>query len=168
MINFFERANAHHGYVRTLRAHVRDYVDPHILYRDARDIIRNILNESNILRLRLIICISVLFKKSTSDPNNPERKSFYFCSFAERILSNQQILEKVDNAFLKTLQSINSFVRNGSGWAIERIDYIDVHIGNYREIRGGCQHVQELPTKLNKKCIINIKCRDDFCFLYCV
>lgn len=169
MINFFERANAHHGYVRTLRAYVRDYVDPHILYRDVRDIIRSILNESIILRLRLLICISVLFKKSTNDPNNPERKSFYFCSFAERILSNQQILPKIDNAFQKILQSIDSFVRNGSGWAIERIDYIDVHIGNYREIRGGCHHAQELPTNLkNKKCLINIKCHDEFCFLYCI
>lgn len=169
MLQFFERATAHHGYVRTLRAYARNYIDPHVLYRDARDVIKDILNESNILRIRLLICISTLFRKTTNDPDNPERRTFYFCSFCERILTNDQIVSKIDSAFKKILQSVDSFVRNGSGWVIDRIDFVDIHIGNYREIRGGCHHTQELPSKLkNKKCLLNIKCRDNRCFLYCI
>lgn len=168
MLQFNERASAHHGYVRTLRASAREYLDPHVLYSESRETIRDILNTSNVLKLRLIICLSIIFEKNSFE-NVPMTKSFYFCSYCERILSSQQILPRNDSAFTKILQSIDSFVRNGSGWTIKLIDYIDLHIGNYRDIRGGCQTSQQLPDKLrNKKALLNINCHDNFCFLYCI
>lgn len=155
---------------RTYRANT-DYVDPEALYYDARNIIYNlIVARSPVLRLRLIICLNVLFYKITEDEERDNQliQSFYFCSFAERILSRFQILSAIDRAFIKILKGIENFVKNGSGWVLKQISFIDVHIGDYRVIRGGCGHIS-LPKKLkNKKCLINIQCSDQKCFIYCI
>lgn len=116
MIRFFERAEAYHGFVRTLRANVSNYTDPEKLFRDSRTIIYNEINSGYLIRLRLIICLCIIFEKE-----NDESRSFYFCSKAERILSSVMIYAKIDNAFRKILESIDSFIRNGSGWSIKKL-----------------------------------------------
>ena len=95
------------------------------------------------------------------------RETFYFCSRCEQILSNFLINEAIDWCFSKILESIENFVRNGNGWSILRIEFIDQHVGTvYHEITGGCGKIQ-LPQK-KKKCVVSINCRDDKCFLHCV
>lgn len=168
MIRFFERAEAYHGFVRTLRANISNYIDPEKLFRDARTIIYNEINTGYLLRLRLIICLCIVFEK-VKENETIESKSFYFCSKAERILSSVMIYPKIDNAFRKILESIDSFIRNGSGWTIKNLDFIDLHLGNYREFRGGCAHAVQLPVRLkNKKSLLNIRCHDNKCFIYCI
>lgn len=168
MIRFYERAQAYHGFVRTLRANVTGYFDPEKLFRDARHTIYNEINSGYLLRLRLMICVCIIFQKSKQN-GEFESKSFYFCSNAERILSSLVIYAKIDKAFRKILESIDSFVRNGSGWTIKQIEFIDIHLGNYRELRGGCAHAVKLPIRLkNKKSLLNILCHDNKCFLYCI
>lgn len=95
-------------------------------------------------------------------------QAFYFCSHAERILSSHQINAAIDSCFMKILNSIENFIRNGSGWQINHVTYIDLHIDKYREIRGGCKNI-ELPKKLKlKKAIIQINSNDYYCFLYAI
>ena len=164
-INFYQRASSFGGYVRSLRADLTNYIDIDQLFVDARSIIYNELNVSVVLRIRLIICVCILFEKTNN--HEIETKNFYFCSKAERILSNTMIYEKIDNAFKKIRESIDSFIRNGSNWVVKKIQYIDLHIGNYRDIRGGCIHAAQLPARFkNKQSLLNIQCRDNKCFIY--
>lgn len=168
MIRFYERASAYHGYVRTLRANVRNYYDPEKLFRDSREIIYNEINSGYLLRLRLLICLCICFIKPKGNQET-ETKCFYFCSHAERVLSSFMIYSKIDKAFRKILESVDSFIRNGSGWSIKNIEFLDIHLGNYRDLRGGCAHAVQLPVRLkNKKSLLNIKCSDNKCFLYCI
>lgn len=168
MIQFYERRQAYHGFVRTLRADLSNYIDPEKLFRDVRTIIYNEINSGHVLRLRMLICLCIIFQK-VKENESIETKSFYFCSKAERILSHIMIYPKIDKAFRKIIESIDSFVRNGSGWSIKKIQFIDLHLGSYRELRGGCAHAVQLPTRLkNKKSLLNIRCHDNKCFIYCI
>ena len=168
MLEFREKEVAYHGFIRTLRANVENYVDPEKLFRDIRTKIYDEINTGYMLRLRLIICICVLFQK-VKENEMVEYKNFYFCSKAERILSQVMIYKKIDAAFRKILESIDAFVNNGSGWSINKIEFVDLHLGNYRELRGGCIHAVHLPVRLkNKKSLLNIRCTDNKCFVYCV
>ena len=65
------------GYAQYFRATI-DYVDPHILYRDTRVEIYNLLNRFNSLRLRIIICVIVFFTKW--DDIEGEKNQFLFAS----------------------------------------------------------------------------------------
>lgn len=121
-MQFVPRTSSFRGYTRSFRA-VLDYVDPHMLYRDARDEIYNILNSFLSLRIRIIICLAVIFTKF--DDNRGEVvQEFYFCSHAERVLSRFQILQAIDRCFNRILRAIECFIHNVSGWVIKRISFL--------------------------------------------
>ena len=66
------------------------------------------------------------------------------------MLSNFFINDAIDRCFRKFLESIDNFLRNGSGWSILSIEFIDLHVGiMYRELSGGCSNIQ-LPAELKK------------------
>ena len=62
---------------------------------------------------------------------------------------------------------VNEFEGLGSGWILDEIDRLDLRIGQYNPLYGGC-HI-DLPRKIQaKKAIINIQNSDEKCFLWSV
>lgn len=168
MIQLREIARAHQGYMKSYRAYLRNYIDPLYLFQNARSAIYNLLNLNVVLRLRIMICLQIIFEKIIGEDGDAIEQEFYFCSNCERILSNFQINDAIDRCFNKILDSIDTFLTNGSGWRIKKISFLDVSIGQYRSNVGGCGNVI-LPKFLkNKKCLICIDCVDNLCFLYSV
>ena len=62
-------------------------------------------------------------------------------------------------------ERVHSFEGLGSGYILNDIDRLDIKLGYFNPITGGCSI--ELPKQLaNKKAIINIKSTDEKCFLW--
>lgn len=164
MAFFVKQVSAFKGYAEAHTAHVdHETSDPLMFLNNMRQKIASLLTDN---RLRFIICLVITFVKYSED--SEIYRDFYFCSFVERITSAFQINEKLDMAFEKILHSIENFVRYGSGWIINTVKHIDVHIGKYNSISGGCYNI-ELPSFIKKKkCMLNIKCKDNLCFVYCI
>ncbi|GFY04093.1 c2H2-type domain-containing protein [Trichonephila clavipes] len=139
MVQFQEINAFFRGFTRTLRAAV-DFGSVESAFFELRPAILHVLNVSPVLRLRVIICLHVIFTKIISDELSETNLSqtYYFCSNALRILSASQILLTVDEGFRKLFNSIETFTKNGSGWVLSSIDFADLHIGNFAENRGGC------------------------------
>lgn len=166
---FYEINTAFRGFTRTLRAAV-NFHSVETVFSELRPVIYNILNISPVLRLRVIICLHVIFTKILSDElsETTVSQTYYFCSHALRILSAAQILPAVDEGFRKIINSIETFTKNGSGWVLSRIDFADLHIGNFADYRGGCKTAR-LPVELsNKRALLSIDCSDNKCFVYSV
>ena len=72
------------------------------------------------------------------------------------------------NRMVERLENkINDFEGIGSGWVLDEIDRLDLRIGQYNPLYGGCH--KKLPKKLQaKKAIINIQNDDQKCFLWAV
>ena len=72
------------------------------------------------------------------------------------------------NRMVERLENkINDFEGIGSGWVLDEIDRLDLRIGQYNPLYGGCH--KKLPKKLQaKKAIINIQNDDQKCFLWSV
>ena len=145
------RDHAHQGFLKSYRAQLgSNYIDPHDTMQSAKPYIRRILESSEILRQRIVICFSILFIKFF-DIEDERQEVFYFCSRSEHVLSNFFIDDAIDRCFRKIVENIDTFLRNGSGWTILYINFIDIHIGIItRELSGGCAKIQ-LPTELKKK-----------------
>lgn len=165
MFHFEPFRSAFRGYIRSLRC-LLNYRDIDRLHSDIREDIFEELNTSLVLRLRIVICISVLFFKNIDQEE--VYQSFYFNSNTERILSPYEIFPAIDRAFDNLKHALANFILNGSGWRIKNIEFLDIHIGNYVAWGGGCGSIS-LPIQLkNKKALLNIKCNNHMCFLYCV
>ena len=67
-----------------------------------------------------------------------------------------------EDTFEKTNNKIDEWVKEGSGWEVEKIELVYVNIARFQPLRGGTY--LPLPEKLkNKKAIINLQNRDNEC-----
>ena len=99
-----------------------------------------------------------------------------FISIEEKAYFNSEThinLEKTDvkKILIKVIRSIlvhfNTYQMNGSGWYFKEIVHLEIHTVDYKPMRGS-SYIQ-LPDWISqKKGILNIKNKDDKCFLWCV
>ena len=82
------------------------------------------------------------------------------------IVTEATDLEEIFQEIINFLDDrVHSFEGLGSGYILNDIDRLDIKLGYFNPISGGC-HI-ELPKQLaNKKAIINIKSNDEKCFLW--
>jgi hypothetical protein len=67
----------------------------------------------------------------------------------------------------KILKSFSEYQKRGSGWRLRRVDILEIHIGEFRPLRGkGYEPLPELIKR--KEAIINMKNNDDECFKWLV
>ena len=91
----------------------------------------------------------------------------WFQSCIERIFSSHYIHRKIEECLRTILAFYDNFLQMGSGWFLEEILMVRLDIYKYNPL-GGCCKV-ELPIELKfKKSLLNIKCNDNKCFLYCI
>ncbi|XP_055930792.1 uncharacterized protein LOC129961025 [Argiope bruennichi] len=164
---FYLKEHAFQNFLESYRKDLLVYLDPLVALSDNETDIFELLSGSNFShRLRFVICMGINFFKF-DDNDNIKEQFFYFSSYCQRSLSNLDLGKNISEAFEKILSSIETFIKFGSGWIIDNIKFIDVHIGYYDPLNGGC--FISLPKCLKlKKCILNINNCDDKCFLYCI
>ena len=74
---------------------------------------------------------------------------------------------RLENFFQEILYMIDVWINNGSGWIIELIESQYINISTYRPLSGSSY--MDLPVELRspRKGLINIKNKDQKCFLWC-
>ena len=70
---------------------------------------------------------------------------------------------KLENSFQEILYLIDVWINEGSGWNVESIESQYINISTYRPLSGSSY--MDLPVEL--KSPINIKNKDQKCFLWC-
>ena len=88
----------------------------------------------------------------------------YFNSTTKTVIRHRFRLE---NPFQKVLYLIQAWINEESGWIVESIESQYINISTYRPLSGSSYI--SLPEKLKspKKGLINIKNKDQKCFLWC-
>ena len=72
-----------------------------------------------------------------------------------------------DRSVQKISKSFDDYLRNGSGYILETIDYLELFTAEYIPVRGN--HYICTPKSIeSKKCIVNIKNQDANCFEYSI
>ena len=67
----------------------------------------------------------------------------------------------------KMLEGISIYQNNGSGWYLKEVNNLEIHTNEFRSIRG--KSYLPLPDWImRKKAILNIKNKDNKCFLWCI
>ena len=74
---------------------------------------------------------------------------------------------RLENSFQETLYMIDVWINNESGWNVESIEFQYINISTYRPLSGS--FYMDLPVELRspRKGLINIKNKDQKCFLWC-
>ena len=88
----------------------------------------------------------------------------YFNSTTKTVINHRFRLE---NSFQEILYMIDVWINNRSGWNVESIESQYINISTYRPLSGSSY--MDLPVELRspRKGLINIKNKDQKCFLWC-
>ena len=126
-----------------------------------KDLFSNLLNE--IKGFKYQITVKVLLKKYKLN-EEIEFAPVYFNSLT-KIVTNKRF--KLQNAFQEILYRIDCWINEGSGWIIESIESQYINILTYRPLLGNSYIDLPIELRSPKKGLINIKNKDQKCFLWC-
>ena len=121
----------------------------------------DLLNETKGFKYQ--ITVKILLKKYK--PNGEiEFTPVYFNSSTKTIINHRY---KLDQSFQETLYRIDAWINRGSGWIIELIESQYINISTYRPLSGSSYIDLPVELKSPRKGLINIKNKDEKCFLWC-
>ena len=126
-----------------------------------KNLFSDLLNETKGFKYQ--ITVKVLLKKYKHN-GEIEIKPVYFNSKTKAIINHRF---KLENYFQEILYMIDVWINNGSGWNVESIESQYINISTYRPLAGSSY--MDLPAELRnpRKGLINIKNKDEKCFLLC-
>ena len=91
----------------------------------------------------------------------------YFTSGIRKNLKSTDVNELINLCYKNILNDIDAYQENGSGWYFVEVVQLEIHTAEFNPNKGSSYI--DLPSWIkNKKAIVNIKNKDDKCFLWCV
>ena len=125
------------------------------------DLFSDLLNETKGFKYQ--ITVQVLLKKYK--PNGEiEFAPVYFNSVTKLVINHRF---KLEESFQEILYMIDAWINNGSGWIIELTESQYINISTYRPLVGSSYIDVPIELKHPRKGLINIKKKDQKCFLWC-
>ena len=121
----------------------------------------NLLNETKGFKYQ--ITMKVLFKKNK--PNGEiEFAPVYFNSTIKTMIINRF---KLEDSFQTFSYMIDVWINEGSGWVVVSIESQYINISTYRLLLGSSYINLLIELRNPRKGLINIKNKDQKCFLWC-
>ena len=138
---------------------------------DARSFLNNVReNITRVLRNNRGTKVKLIFKCYMQRPSNLGETVIKPADFNSNIHINLEGTDEDDIYIIMTeriLEIMATFQSLGSGWRLYSIINLELHTVRYNPLRG--ETWIPLPKELaNKKAIINMKNKDNKCFLWCV
>ena len=128
-----------------------------------------IMNKNRNIKARLYL--HCLMKRANPDPDGllypPQKFAFHSVGFKIILESTDinEIYEEMINEIEEEIQKVENAV--GSGWVFVEVESVVLHIDIWDPVKGSSYI--DLPKELkNKNAIINMKNKDNKCFLWCV
>lgn len=110
--------------------------------------------------------LNVIMKRTTRE-GDVEIVSPYFRSTNVIELMPHTIRHHIEEGFGKIYRSFEEFTQHGSGWSLEKINNIKLHIAKYQPL--AASSYIPLPKKLaDKKAILNVQNNDKKCLVWCL
>ena len=100
-------------------------------------------------------------------PLEEERVTVYFHSPMERV-AHELVQEDFINMIDAIISQLNVYCSGGSGWVVETLKTLEIRIAG--PFKGTASSFIETPAELKNvyRSLLNIKNKDEFCFLYSV
>ena len=96
-----------------------------------------------------------------------ERDKAYFQSKTKINLESTNVTSFLKEMIKEILNNLSIYQKNGSGWYFKEVIRLEIHIVEYKPLRGG-SYVPLPEIIMRKKATINMHNKDDKCFLWSI
>ena len=144
-----------------------DSLSPQEFFRKARGEIKLLLRQNPQTKVQCILNVEMIQNRIGEEDqlSNP----FFRSGQKENLGNNFEVAEEMIQEMIEAMENYN---KRGSNWIFKRVIRLDVNFVRWKPLGGkplGGSAWIPLPEKLaQKKAIINMKNKDDFCFKWCV
>ena len=139
-----------------------DSLSPQEFFRKARGEIVLLLRQNPQTKVQCILNVGMIQNRIGEEDqlSNP----FFRSGQKENLGNNFEVAEEMIQEMIEAMENYN---KRGSNWIFKRVIRLDVNFVRWKPL-GGSAWIP-LPEKLaQKKAIVNMKNKDDFCFKWCV
>ena len=118
--------------------------------------------------IRWYLSVQVKFTKPNSGGVEISAEPYFTTKCSHILTLEEDINSQVTEAIHKISGDVDTFLKNGSGWVLDRVIKTYVNIGCYKALKG--KSYIPLPKGLIGRChgIINIQNKDHMCFMWSV
>ena len=125
-------------------------------------------NHRNIKVRMILVCIMEKYESVDSGRKNITTESkTHFNTETYINLESTDVKVILSQMIKEILEKISIFQRNGSGWYFKVVSSLEIHIVDYKPIKGS-SYIPLSDFIMKKKSIINIQNRDNKCFLWSI
>ena len=111
---------------------------------------------------KMQICIKVKLRKL-----DKAKTTHYFNCKQILVLQDADFEDVLMDPLYSIVNQIEEFQEVGSGWIVQRVKQMDIHITKYQPLRGSSY--VELPAYIQKKhAVVNVRNTDNKCFIWAV
>ena len=147
----------------------RTDVTPFEFFKSKAAYLKEFLRNHRNIKVRFVLVCLMEKMEKTSDGklSLTIRDKAYFNSETHinlRSIDEKEILFRV---FHSILEKITIYQQNGSGWYFKEIVHLEIHTADFNPMRGS-SYIQLPDWIMRKKALLNIKNKDEKCFLWCV
>ena len=96
-----------------------------------------------------------------------ERDNAYFQSKTKINLEGTNVTTFLKEMIKEIFNNLSIYQKNGSGWYFKEVIRLEIHIAEYKPLRGG-SYIPLPENIMRKKAIINMHNKDDKCFLWSI
>ena len=145
-------------------------VKPIQFFIDKYNIIKQFLENHRNIKVKFIL-YTIMEKKEKA--SKVDTKSFrvsvnaYFHSDVFINLVSTDVKDIILKSQEKILEKISNYTNNGSGWYFKEIIKLEIHINEYRPMRGS-SYIPLPDWIMRKKAIVSIRNKDDKCFIWSI
>ena len=112
---------------------------------------------------KYIISVKITLKKRIND-NEFDPKTLHFNSIVKTVINRRYHLNE---SFEETLNLLDIWINEGSGWVIDKIERLYINISNYEPLLGGTYIPLPKAPNNSMKGLINLKNKHNECFMWC-
>ena len=140
---------------------------PLTFLKDASPVIINIFNSNR--NIKVLLCLNCLMKRIDSQGFTTDPIKFRFHSKGQKLILESTDIYEIYQEMIDEIEEEIQKVENahGSGWVFVEVENLTLHTSIWDPLKASSYI--KLPKELkNKKAIINMKNKDDKCFMWCV
>src|SRR5688572_24300183 len=112
------------------------------------------------------VALDVKFERDNPD-GGTKRTTAYMRSTPAIMINQIETQQQIEDAVIRLDTLIDTFTNVGSGWTINQLGNVTLHMADYDAI-GGSSYITSPAWLSKKKATLNIKNNDEQCFIYCV
>ena len=141
---------------------------PKDFFLDKNGIIKDFLRNHRNTKVKFIL--NTLMGKREKTKDNKSFEIINNAYFHSDIYSNMETtnVDSINKGSQEKInESISNYINNGSGWYFKQIVNLEIHINEYKVMRGS-SYIPLPDWIMRKKAIINLQNKDNKCFLWCI